>query len=65
MPLAHGMHRILNCTAYIYYLEQKAAYLAEKISHSLNGNAQTEFYNTMPSQLEDALVPNLRMEISN
>jgi len=35
MPLAHEMHRIF-CTAYIYDLEQKVAYLAEKIIISLN-----------------------------
>jgi len=41
------MH-IISCTA--YDLEQKVAYLAEKVPHSQNGHAQTEFYNTMPSQ---------------
>jgi len=40
------MHRIF-CTAYIYDLEQKAAYLAQKIPHFLHGHAQTEFYNAM------------------
>jgi len=49
MLLLREMHRVF-CTTYIYDLEQKVAYLAQKISHSLNEWAQIEFCNTMPSQ---------------